>query len=252
MADLELKIDLKGVDSGLKKSLKDIESSLMRIADVSKTIDFGGISNVIKSQTSVIKSSIASASGEVSKLDANLEKLRAKTLTLNPKNGTKLFEGAVDKFTTPGNIIGSAYANSQVEGLKVLVQATKSAATEEQKIEEAVTKHFIEENNKKLAHYKNFLAESKKFAEQGAKETFKIKQDETKRIEKIVSDSNKRVVEQVQRLGNTSNIFTKKGNSTLSDMSKFYNQQAKENPQLYCRVMGYLLLVFIFPFRCQI
>jgi len=239
MADLNLQVKLKGVDEGLQKTLLGLETSLKNISEITKGIDFSSIAKIVKSQTSSITSSVQQASSGISKLDSQLAKLEAKTITLNPKNGQQLFEKAVDKFTSPKNIIGQTYGDSVVKGLGILIQADKAATNEmikndekrtaeEKKLDAEVTKFFIDENNKKLASYKKFLTEAKSFAEKEAKDNFKIKQEETKKISDLILSSNKSVAAQVQRLGNSNNLFTKGGNSTLSEMSQFYTKQAKE------------------------
>lgn len=239
MADLNLQVKLKGVDEGLQKTLLGLETSLKNISEITKGIDFSSIAKIVKSQTSSITSSVQQASSGISKLDGQIAKLQAKTITLNPKNGQQLFEKAVDKFTSPKNIIGQTYGDSVVKGLGILIQADKAATNEmikndekrtaeEKKLDAEVTKFFIDENNKRLSSYKKFLTESKSFAEKEAKDNFKIKQEETKKISDLILSSNKSVAAQVQRLGNSNNLFTKGGNSTLSDMSKFYTKQAKE------------------------
>jgi TP901 family phage tail tape measure protein len=239
MADLNLQVKLKGVDEGLQKTLLGLETSLKNISEITKGIDFSSIAKIVKSQTSSITSSVQQASSGISKLDSQLAKLEAKTITLNPKNGQQLFEKAVEKFTAPKNIIGQTYGDSVVKGLGILIQADKAATNEmikndekrtaeEKKLDAEVTKFFIDENNKRLSSYKKFLTESKSFAEKEAKDNFKIKQEETKKISDLILSSNKSVAAQVQRLGNSNNIFTKGGNSTLSEMSQFYTKQAKE------------------------
>ena len=239
MADLNLQVKLKGVDEGLQKTLLGLETSLKNISEITKGIDFSSIAKIVKNQTSSITSSVQQASSGISKLDSQLAKLEAKTLTLNPKNGQQLFTNAVDKFTSPKNIIGQTYGDSVVKGLGILIQADKAATNEmikndekrtaeEKKLDAEVTKFFIDENNKRLSNYKKFLTESKSFAEKEAKDNFKIKQEETKKVSDLILSSNKNVVAQVQRLGNSNNLFTKGGNSTLSEMSQFYTKQAKE------------------------
>jgi len=153
MADLNLQVKLKGVDEGLQKTLLGLETSLKNISEITKGIDFSSIAKIVKSQTSSITSSVQQASSGISKLDSQLAKLEAKTITLNPKNGQQLFEKAVDKFTSPKNIIGQTYGDSVVKGLGILIQADKAATNEmiknaekrtaeEKKLDAEVTKFF--------------------------------------------------------------------------------------------------------------
>jgi len=161
MADLNLQVKLKGVDEGLQKTLLGLEASLKNISEITKGIDFSSIAKVMKAQTSSINSSVEQASSGISKLESKLAKLEAKTITLNPKNGAKIFEGAVGKFKSPTSIIGDLYAKDAVRGINILLQAEKNLTKEEQKESEkriAQSKRETEEKNKQAFARKSATA----------------------------------------------------------------------------------------------